>query len=263
MKLGLSKEALIARRKFIGGSDAVKIMAGDWFSLWEDKTGRKEPEDLSRVLPVQMGNATEEFNAYWFELMTGNTVVRRGEHVVSKAYPFMACTLDGVVAKGPMVWQAKHVAGRQPLEEVVARYTPQVTHEMLVCGLSAAVLSVLIGTDRYEAIEIPLDDFYAETLIEREREFWGFVERDEQPLNGAPIVPPPPVEKYRKIDMTGNNQFASLAADWLANEQGNKVFLASIAGIKAMIEPDVGEATGYGLLVKRDRRGISIKRRAT
>ena len=33
------------RTGFIGGTDAVKIMNGKWFDLWQIKTGRKEPED--------------------------------------------------------------------------------------------------------------------------------------------------------------------------------------------------------------------------
>ena len=34
------------RRKSLGGSDANRIMRGDWHTLWLEKTGSKEPEDL-------------------------------------------------------------------------------------------------------------------------------------------------------------------------------------------------------------------------
>ena len=50
------------RRGFIGGSDAVKIMNGDWIELWEIKTGRIKSPDLSKNLAVQMGILTEDFN---------------------------------------------------------------------------------------------------------------------------------------------------------------------------------------------------------
>ena len=59
------------RTGFIGGSDAVKIMNGDWFELWEVKTGLKEPEDLSSKLAVQLGIHTEDFNLSWFEKENG------------------------------------------------------------------------------------------------------------------------------------------------------------------------------------------------
>lgn len=55
------------RRKGIGGSDAMKIMSGDWLTLWEEKTGRAAAQDLSDVLPVVMGAWTEPLNRYWFE----------------------------------------------------------------------------------------------------------------------------------------------------------------------------------------------------
>ena len=32
------------RKGFLGGSDAVRIMNGDWHQLWLEKTGRVEPE---------------------------------------------------------------------------------------------------------------------------------------------------------------------------------------------------------------------------
>ena len=54
------------RKGFIGGSDCVKIMQGNWLELWQIKTGRVEPEDLSRNIAVQMGIQTEEFNLLWF-----------------------------------------------------------------------------------------------------------------------------------------------------------------------------------------------------
>ena len=43
------------RSKGLGGSDAERIMSGDWYQLWAEKTKRLQPEDLTRVLPVQMG----------------------------------------------------------------------------------------------------------------------------------------------------------------------------------------------------------------
>ena len=55
------------RKGFIGGSDAVKIMNGNWYELWQIKTGRVEPEDLSHKVAVQMGITTEDMNLSWFE----------------------------------------------------------------------------------------------------------------------------------------------------------------------------------------------------
>jgi predicted phage-related endonuclease len=56
------------RRKSLGGSDANRIMRGDWHTLWLEKTGRKEPDDLSENLPVQIGLATEDVNNKFFTI---------------------------------------------------------------------------------------------------------------------------------------------------------------------------------------------------
>src|SRR5580765_8515171 len=53
----------VARMGGLGGSDAERIMAGNWYRLWAEKTKRVAAEDLTRVLPVQMGKVTEAFNA--------------------------------------------------------------------------------------------------------------------------------------------------------------------------------------------------------
>ena len=38
----------VERLKTLGGSDAIRIMEGDWHTLWLEKTGRQEPANLIR-----------------------------------------------------------------------------------------------------------------------------------------------------------------------------------------------------------------------
>ena len=47
------------RPRGIGGTDAIRIVEGKWKELWLEKTGQTEREDLSGVLPVQLGIFTE------------------------------------------------------------------------------------------------------------------------------------------------------------------------------------------------------------
>lgn len=54
------------RNKYIGGSDVAKIMSGDWYDLWKEKTGQVKHPDLSDVFQVQLGTVTEAFNIEWF-----------------------------------------------------------------------------------------------------------------------------------------------------------------------------------------------------
>ena len=54
------------RQGFIGGTDAIRIMNGEWLELYQEKVGLTEPEDLSEVLAVQLGVHTEQFNLDWW-----------------------------------------------------------------------------------------------------------------------------------------------------------------------------------------------------
>ena len=54
------------RQNFIGGTDAIRIMNGEWSDLYQEKLGIVEPEDLSESLPVQLGMHTEQFNLDWW-----------------------------------------------------------------------------------------------------------------------------------------------------------------------------------------------------
>lgn len=268
LTLGLTPAQLADRKKGIGGSDAARIVSGDWYALWAEKTSRAAPEDLSRNLAVQLGLYTEAFNAHWYEMLNPDIHIgNRGQAVVHEEYPFLRCTLDGIAFSRSVnatlgVWQAKHVNAFSKMEEVVARYTPQVMHEMIVTGFHRAILSVIIGTDKYEAVEIERDEFFASAYIDRCIKFWRHVETDTPPVEGAPLPVPEPPAKYRTVSMQGNNAWAMHAGDWLANATAAKLFDASAKALKGMIEADVGEASGHGVMVKRDKRGLSIKETA-
>jgi predicted phage-related endonuclease len=266
LRLGLTDEQKAERRKGIGGSDAAIIMAGDpaaLIALWEEKRGVRESEDLSRVLPVQMGSYTEPFNIHWYCLTTDRPVSNQGEARQNAKYPFARCTLDGltVTERGePAILQCKHVNAFSKIEEVAQKYMPQTHHEMFVCGHRFAVLSVLIGTLAYEAVTIERDDFYVAQLIDREREFWRCVETGEPPAALPEVAPPALPTKFRTVDMTGNNEWADYAVDWLAKKDAAKLFEAASKALKGLVAPDVGTATGHGITITRAKNGaLTIK----
>ncbi len=68
--MNMTPTQLAERRTRIGGSDVRKVVDGLWYDLWLEKTGRAEPEDLSWVLPVQIGIVTEPLNLTFFEHAT-------------------------------------------------------------------------------------------------------------------------------------------------------------------------------------------------
>lgn len=258
MNIGLTKEQLARRRSSIGGSDANIILSGDpaaVLRLWQEKTGAAEPEDLSRVLPVQMGIWTEPLNRHWYTLMTGHQVSCAGETRFSADHPFMACTLDGIVVTEGAVFEAKHVNAFSTPEDVAQRYMPQLHHNMAVCALNRAVLSIFIGTLKYETFVVEADPFYTASLIEAEQQFWASVKSNTLPgeikVEARPVLP----TKFRTVDMTGNNRWAVEAGSWLNTKQAASKFRDAEKSIKELIEPDVGEASGAGIIVRRSKAG--------
>jgi len=200
---GLTAADRLERRKGLGGSDAKRVMDGDWLSLWREKTGRAEGEDLSGNLAVQMGSATEAFNAFWFEKVTGRKISRRNDHVVSRDHPHMRANLDGITTTASgrgAYWDAKHV-GRSD-EQMILRYVPQMTHCASIVGLDYWILSVFVGNSKHEIIEGEVDPFYLEELLAKEAEFWSFVVSDtEPPSQAAPVLAPKPASVLRKIQL--------------------------------------------------------------
>ncbi len=103
--LALLENEIAARRRFIGGSDANVILSSDTGKirqLWLEKRGGAQPVDLSDKLPVMLGCWTEVFNRHWYEKLSGQKVVRTGESLTCRNYPWRRCTLDGMIeASGP------------------------------------------------------------------------------------------------------------------------------------------------------------------
>jgi predicted phage-related endonuclease len=244
-----------ARRLGIGGSDATKIMAGEWRELWHIKTCRLEDRDLSDVLPVQIGVATEALNRAWFARNAGLAISTDAcEHVIHPEHKFMRANLDGRVDPD-CVYEAKHVSDRYKLDEIVSRYFWQLQHCIAVAGSSGAYLSVFFGNSRWEYATVPRDDTAIADLVARERAFWGYVERDQEPEDQIKETVTVDVSALREVDLSTNNYWCANAADWLAHRKAAKLFDKAASELKGAVEADVGRAYGAGIQIKRARNG--------
>ena len=294
--LGLSAEAIERRRNYLTASDAAKIMAGSWPEVYRLKKGLAEEDNLDDELRVQMGSFTEPFGLWWYEKMTGRSVEyfsdnpvakaawyqmtarpALGEFVASSEHPFMACSLDATstTSKGhPCVLDAKHI-GTFRYDDLVQRYLPGMTHQAVVCDVDHWALSVFVGNGRWELIEQEVDPFYREELIEKEAEFWSWIERDEEPpFMDEAREPPPPQPRRRNIAMPAmgtpdwqtfiaRNNWAVDAANaihqFAETEGAAKAHAISREEIKKLTPEDCGalaHKTGHGLfLLKRSTSG--------
>lgn len=157
------------------------------------------------------------------------------------------------------VFEAKHVSAFAKEEEVFNRYYPQLQHCMKVTGASKAYLSVFFGTMKHQVFEVQADPLYQAQLVAAERAFWACVE------NGTPPVAiniPEPVEAIRRVDMTGNNEFAVHAHLWLTTKAYAKSNETAAKSMKAMVEDDVVEASGHGVVISRSKTGSLTIREA-
>jgi predicted phage-related endonuclease len=163
-----------------GGTDAIKLVKGEWKDIWEIKTGRSQKEDLSDVLPVQMGIHTEPFNIQWFEKQTGLQVVNNNKVYRNKDINFLHATLDGEIKSEQAIFEAKHVSPFSA-KDVIDRYYPQLQHYMLVTGYKKAYLSVLIGNLQHKIYQVDADLEFIHKLLYAISHLWAYVQSDVQP----------------------------------------------------------------------------------
>ncbi|HET6467848.1 MAG TPA: hypothetical protein VFG43_05665 [Geminicoccaceae bacterium] len=182
------------------------IVAGRWRRLWGVKSGRDEPEDLSRNFKVQLGRWTEEFNLRW--LVASRDVVveplREGlaslpEDAELRVHPSggpwarrgrYSARPDGLGRDGGglFVVEAKHVADREAPERIVRSYLGQLFVTMHVFGACRAVLSVIFGADRLTTYGVTWSETTWKAVEDLVEAFDGHLLLDIAPVD--PTDPP-------------------------------------------------------------------------
>ena len=256
---------------FIGGSDMRRIMEGDWISLWEEKTGRKKPDDLSDVLPVQLGTFTEQFNINWFGQQTGKEV-SFSQHEIKLDVDGIPCKgmLDGLV-EGVTPIECKHTYDNNTIDNVLKQYMPQIQFYMWVGGYTECYLSVLFGNRRWESVRVSRADDYVERMRVHLKTFWQLVVDDTPPAEAdevygnhvaSPNTDKIPVNDMVKRDASGDNEFISRCHDYIEHQGNAQLFESAKADLKAMVGDDEREVYCDLLSIKRDKRGslrIAVK----
>jgi predicted phage-related endonuclease len=259
MKSTVWKELDVARRSFIGGSDARVIMGSDEAALvrlWREKRGEAEPEDLSGDLVVRLGAVTEDLNRSWYEAQTGKVITdvqRRIRHPVLR---WMGATLDGRVQDCGAVFEAKFMLPWSFSEEGAAeKYMPQLQHNMWVVTARQAVLSVITGGGKWVEITTHADPLYQHLIITAERKFWRCVESGEPPRLFGVEPPKPRIEAVRIVDMSSSNAWAEFAAVFARTRPAHFEHEQAKAELKGLMPEDAKEAIGHGIRAKRSKSG--------
>jgi predicted phage-related endonuclease len=170
------------RKQGIGGSDATRLYQGNWYELWQEKTGETEPADLTDVLPVQMGIHTEDFNIKWFEKQTGLKVTGYQTPFFHEKYPYMYAHVDGLILDNDKaIVECKHTNAFSNPKKVADRYKAQLQHYLMVTKYPKVYVSMFFGNMKYEVMEVTEDKEFQDQLENAEILFWHFVEKKKAP----------------------------------------------------------------------------------
>lgn len=253
----LNAAQIAARTGKLGSSDMGKLMGGnaqDIHNLWLEKTLQKIPDDLSDVWSVQLGNATEPLNLYWYERTHRQPVSRKGDIVTHFRYDWAICTLDGWIDELRCPIECKHTGGREPFDPVIIeRYQPQCQWQMEVTGSEQVALSVIMGTAEPIVEFIQRDADYAGLMLERGAMFIKHVRHKTPPVE-LPAIPAP-IDATAIVDMHGNNEFANQASIWLDLRDSAAAYDDAAKILKSMVPPDAKRCFGYGVQITRNRLG--------
>ena len=251
------------RTKSIGGSDALKIMRGDWSSLWLEKTGRTQPEDLSNVFAVQLGVATEDFNIRWFARDMGVEITGKQTQYQGRSahgVPLRA-TLDAeFMYEGQRcVLEVKHTYEGNTLSKQVANYMPQLQLYMHMAAVPFIYFANIFGNRRYEYCKVSWDKHYYDTMMVNINEFWSLVQSDTAPPN-AVHIPSIGIDHIELDDMVarcadGDNMFLDQAHQFIETIEAHSMHESAKKTLKAMVANNEREVYSQPLTIKRSKNG--------
>lgn len=173
-----SPEWHAARDQGIGGSDIAKVLGMmTWqgatpYGVWEDKTGRGRPLDLT--WPLFRGHADEPKLRAWFTLKTGIDVELTGTWM-HREHEWMRVNPDGLTSDGGGIECKSHSwrMGEEWTDEQVSDAAElQSQWGMAVTGLPHWWVIAQLGDDEPVIRKVLRDEGLIATLIEVAGKFW-------------------------------------------------------------------------------------------
>lgn len=210
-----NRSSWLKARTRIGGSDAAAVIGkSHWMSnieLWELKTGRREPKDMSSNPLVWYGTQAEEHIRALFALDHPEWEVcyEPNNLWTNPDYPFAHASLDGwlvaaggVRARGVLEIKTAEIQNAQQAamwkKRIPDYYYTQMLWNLAVTeadfGILVAQLKYKRDGDMYKITReytIPMDQKAREDalyLLMQGRKFWEYVERDERPALILPEI---------------------------------------------------------------------------
>ena len=273
---------LKVRKGGIGSSDAATAVGLNPYKsqlqLWMEKTGRDgglplvDPNDDQS--PMYWGTLLEPIVAAHYSRRTGHRVRRVNAVLQHPQYPWMLANIDREVVGAPDVQilecKTAGIHGARLWREGVPEYVQlQVMHQLAVTGKQAADVAVLIGGQELQVFRIERDDTLIAQLITLEQQFWGYVERDQEPpADGSASAELAlrclyPKDSGSTLDLSTDLEMSGVFSDLLAVREVITTQTALESQLKQRIQQRMGEATRAVFEVgevswKRSKDGTSL-----
>lgn len=204
--LGSRDEWLEHRRSYIGGSDISSIVGLNPYkstiALWEEKTGRRIPEDISDKPYVKYGTMAEEHLRALFALDFPQYEVGYEENnsFLNDKYPWAAASLDGFLTeretgrKGILEIKTTNILQSMQRERwdhrIPDNYYCQVLMYLGVTEFDFAILKAQLRYDYNGEIYLTTKHYHIEReevkgdieyLMRKGTDFAEYIKRDECP----------------------------------------------------------------------------------
>ena len=189
MKLTLFKEKVNLeediknRNDYIGGSDIGVIMGcNPWksaYTLWAEKTGLIEPDNLDDVESVWWGQQEEELVAKRFTMKTGLKVKKANFAFQCKEYPYLRGHIDRIASKGKWGIECKTTSYLNRTDydsgDVPPMHYWQCMFYMCLTGADHWYLCTKRNNNEFHIIQIDRDEEVIQQMIDACESFWKHV----------------------------------------------------------------------------------------
>ncbi len=164
------------RENGIGASESACILGLNPYKtnvqLWEEKTGRKKPDDLSKNAKVNYGTDAEKHLRELFKLDFPQYKVEYNEYKIIRhtKYPFIFATLDGEIIdinrKGVLEIKTTEISNSTEWQKwkdgIPQNYYCQCIHQLLATGYDFDVVKAQIKTSYNNTIKLDTRHYFIE-----------------------------------------------------------------------------------------------------
>ena len=254
---------LQVRKGGIGSSDAAAAVGLNPYQsqleLWMEKTGRipmAPPGDAGAddQSPMYWGSLLEPIVAAHYTRRTGYRVRRINAVLQHPEHPWMLANIDREVMGAPDVQllecKTAGIQGAWLWRDGVPEYVQlQVQHQLAVTGKQAADVAVLLGGQELQIYRLERDEEMITQLITLEREFWGYVQRDQEPpADGSDSADRAlralyPRDNGLTLDLKDDLVMGAVFSDLLAVREVLATNMALEAQLKQSIQQRMGDSS--------------------